>query len=274
MIRACQLHCEVAGADGGETLLLGGSLGTTLAMWEPQVQALRSRLRLVPFDHRGHGGSPVPPGPYDMADLGRDVLALLDRLGLERASYCGLSVGGMVGLWLGAHAPERIQRLVLISASAHMEGSAFLERASAVRAAGSAEVVADAVISRWFTPRFAAQHPEVTERYREMIARTPAEGYAACCEAVASFDARSELQRVAAPTLVICAVEDPSTPPEQGRAIADGIKGARLASVQDAAHLASVQQAEIVTRLIAEHLRGTADRGHLAGTRTVRGQEG
>jgi 3-oxoadipate enol-lactonase len=251
---ACKLHFALTGPEGAPVLLLGGSLGTALAMWEPQVQALRSQLRLVPFDHRGHGGSPVPPGPCEIADLGRDVVALLDRLDLDRASYCGLSIGGMIGQWLGAHAPDRIDRLVLISTSARLEGSAFVERAGAVRAAGTAEVVADAVLSRWLTPPWAKEHPDVVAGLRQMIASTPAEGYAACCEAVASFDGRSELGRIRAPTLVISARDDPSTPPDHGRALVRGIAGARLEVVDDAAHLASVQQADAVSRLIASHL--------------------
>ncbi|MBV9533799.1 MAG: 3-oxoadipate enol-lactonase [Solirubrobacterales bacterium] len=251
---SCELHFELAGRDSAPALLLGGSLGTTLRMWEPQVRALESQLRLVAFDHRGHGGSPGPPGPYEIADLGRDVLALLDRLGLERACYCGVSIGGMVGLWLGVNAAERVDRLVLISTSAHMDGAAFLQRAAAVRAAGTPEVVADAVVSRWFTPRWAAQHQDVAARYREMISATPAEGYAGCCEAVASFDLRGELSRMAAPTLVIAGSGDPATPPEHGRLIAQAVPDGRLVVVEQAAHLASVEQADAVTSLIAGHL--------------------
>lgn len=250
----CELRFVRAGPETAPALLLGGSLGTTLSMWEPQVRALESRLSLVAFDHRGHGGSPVPPGPYEIADLGRDALALLDRLGLERACYCGLSIGGMVGLWLGVNAPERVDRLVLISTSAHMDGAPFLERAAAVRAAGTPAIVADAVISRWFTQRWRAQHTDVAARYREMIAATPAEGYAGCCEAVASFDLRGKLSAVAAPTLVIAGSEDPATPPEHARLIADAIPDARLAVVEHASHLANVEQAGAVTSLIAGHL--------------------
>jgi 3-oxoadipate enol-lactonase len=162
-------------------LVLGGSLGTTEAMWEPQLAALGEDFDLIAFDHRGHGASPVAPGPYTIADLGLDVVALLDRLGLERVAYCGLSIGGMVGQWLAVNAPERIEALVLICTAARVptpEG--YLDRAAAVREAGTPEGVADAVIARWFTAPFAAAHPELVARHRAMIAATPAEGYAGC----------------------------------------------------------------------------------------------
>ena len=153
------LHHEISGPDGAPALVMGGSLGTTLKMWDGQLP-LAERLRLVRFDHRGHGGSPVPAPPYEIADLGRDVLALMDALRIERASYCGTSIGGMAGMWLGANAPERIEKLVLICTSAHMPpASAWRERAAAVLEAGSPEVVADAVVERWLTPDYAAEHP-------------------------------------------------------------------------------------------------------------------
>ncbi len=251
----CPLYHEVTGPADGPALLLGGSLGTTLRMWDPQVPALSARWRVVRLDHRGHGGSPVPDGPYAIDDLGRDVLALLDRLGLERASWCGLSLGGMVGMWLAAHAPERIDGLVLVSTSAHLPpASAYAQRAAAVREAGTPAVVADAVVGRWFTPGYASAHPNVVARHRAMIAATPAEGYAGCCEAIARLDLRADLGRIVTPTLVIAAADDPATPPPHGEAIARGVRGARLEIVPDAAHLASVQQPDVVNRLIADHL--------------------
>ena len=150
------LHHEIAGDERAPVLLLGCSLGTSVAMWEPQVAPLAERLRVIRYDHRGHGASPVPPGPYDIEDLGRDVLALMDRLGVERASLGGVSLGGMVAMWLGANAPDRVERLVLCCTSAHMPpASAWAERAAKVRAAGTTEVVADAVVERWLTPAFA-----------------------------------------------------------------------------------------------------------------------
>ncbi len=251
----CELHHETAGAGEATPLLLGGSLGTTLAMWAPQLEPLAQRRRVIRFDHRGHGGSPVPPGPYGIEDLGADVLALLDSLGIERACYCGLSIGGMVGMWLAANAPQRIDRLILICTSAHLPPRAgWADRAASVRSAGSPEVVADAVLERWFTADFAEHNPGVIARYRAMIAATPAEGYACCCEVIGALDLRRDLPRITAPTLVVAGAQDPATPPVHGREIAGLIPAAALRVVDDAAHLANVQQAAAVNRLIIDHL--------------------
>jgi 3-oxoadipate enol-lactonase len=246
------------GRSGAPVLLLAGSLGTTGAMWEPQLAELGEAFELIVFDHRGHGASPVPPGPYAVADLGRDVVALLDRLKLERVAYAGLSIGGMVGQWLAVHAPERIQALVLICTAARVPvPELYLERAAAVRAAGTPEVVADAVVQRWFTPRYAAADPELAARHREMIASTPAEGYAGCCEAIAGMDLREEISAITAPTLVVAGAEDQALPPEHGRAIAQAVPDARFELLDPAAHLATVERADEVTRLIHDHLGGS-----------------
>jgi 3-oxoadipate enol-lactonase len=246
-------HHEISGIDGAPTLLVGASLGTTLEMWDGQLP-LAERLRLVRYDHRGHGGSPTPPPPYEIADLGRDVLALMDSLGIERASYCGLSIGGMVGLWLGANAPERLERLVVICTAARLAASGWRERAAAVLEAGSTEVVADTVVERWLTPDYAAEHPDVRARLRAMLAATDPAGYAACCGAIERLDMREQLRAIKAPTLVISGSDDPATPIEHQRLIAEAIGGARHEVVGPAAHLAAVQQPEAVNRLILEHL--------------------
>lgn len=249
------LHHGTAGPEDAPVVLLGSSLGTTSAMWDAQVPALAERLRIVRFDHRGHGGSPAPPGPYEIADLSADVLALMDRLGVQRAHYCGLSLGAMVGMWLAANAPDRVDRLVLICTSAHLSpASMWAQRAAAVRAAGTPEVVADRVVDGWLTPAFAAAHPEQRRRLRDMLAANPPDGYAACCGAIERMDLRDELPSIAAPTLVISGAQDPAAPPEHQQLIADAIPGARLEVVDDAAHLAAVQQPQIVTRLILDHL--------------------
>ena len=238
------LHHEVAGPAGAPTVLLGGSLGTTLEMWDPQVPALAERLRVV--------RSPVPAGPYEIADLGRDVLALMDALAIEHAAYVGLSIGGMVGMWLGSHAPERIDRLALLCTSAHLPpASAWAERAATVRAAGSTEPIADAVVARWLTKPFARAHPEVLAELRAMLAAQSPDGYAACCGAIERMDLRPDLGAVRAPVLVIAGEDDRATPPEHAQVIAGAIPGARLEVLTAAAHLASVEQPDAVTRLPA-----------------------
>ena len=254
---AVALHHVADGPADAPVLLLGGSLGTALDMWEPQVGPLAATRRVVRFDHRGHGGSPVPAAPYTIAQLGEDVVALLDRLEIARADYVGLSIGGMVGQWLAIHAPQRIGRLVLICTAPHSASpDPWLQRAARVRAAGSPEVVADAVVERWFTHRWAISHPDIVARHRAMIAATDADGYAGCCEAIAGLDERPGLPRIAAPTLVIGGAQDAALPATHSRAIAAAIPGARLEILDPGAHLASVERADTVTQLIAEHLGG------------------
>jgi 3-oxoadipate enol-lactonase len=250
------IHHEVSGPADAPAILLGESLGTTLAMWDGQAP-LAERLRTVRYDHRGHGRSPMPPGPYEIADLGRDVLALMDRLGLDRASHCGVSLGGMVGMWLAANAPERVERLILICTSAHMPpASAWAERAATVRRTGGTETIADAVVERWLTPGYAAERPDVRATLRDMLAGASPEGYAACCDAIRDMDLRPLLGRIEAPTLVISGAEDQAAPPEHQRLIADAIPGARHEVLSPAAHIAPVEQPEAVTTLIVEHLGG------------------
>jgi 3-oxoadipate enol-lactonase len=250
------LHHQQDGGGEGTVLLLGGSLGTSLSMWDPQLPALAADRRVIRFDHRGHGRSPVPDGPYTIAELGSDALALMDRLGIERADYCGLSIGGMVGQWLAIHAPDRVDRLVVIcSAPDTLHPDAFRERARAVREAKTTTVVADRVVANWFTEGYAAAHPEVVARHRQMIADTPVEGYASCCEAIAAHDVTADLASVRSPTLVIAGAEDRAIPPSQGERIAAAIPAARFELLDPASHLASVEQADAVTRLIIDHLQ-------------------
>jgi 3-carboxy-cis,cis-muconate cycloisomerase len=252
------LHHREHGSGEGAPLLLGGSLGTTLAMWDPQVETLAARRRVIRFDHRGHGGSPVPAGPYTIAALGADVIALMDRLGLARADYAGVSIGGMVGQWLAVHAPERIGRLIVISSAPDtLNPGAFRERARLVREAGSTEPVADAVVAGWFTDGFAAAHPTVVAAHRQMIVDTPVDGYASCCEAVAAHDLGAGLATVRSPALVVAGAQDRAIPPSQGERIAAAIPGARFELLDPGSHLLSVERADAVNRLILEHLQAS-----------------
>jgi 3-oxoadipate enol-lactonase len=250
------LHHTVDGPDGAPLLVLGSSLGTSGAMWQPQLAGLVSRFRVVRYDHRGHGSSPVPPGPYRIEDLGMDLLALLDHLGLDRVHLGGLSLGGMVAMWLAAHAPERVDRLVLLCTSARLgPPETWVRRAASVRAGGM-ETIAEAVLARWFTPGFVERHPGVVGWARRLLFTTPPEGYAGCCAAIGKMDLIPVLGRITAPTLVIAGAEDPATPPDHGALIAAGIPGARLTVVPGAAHLANVEQPDEIDRLLPEFLGG------------------
>ncbi|MCA1717162.1 MAG: 3-oxoadipate enol-lactonase [Actinobacteria bacterium] len=252
------LHHVLEGPEEAPMLVASNSLGTTLRVWDDQAPALRERFRLLRYDHRGHGESPVPPGPYAIDDLGRDVLALLDRLEVERFSFCGLFIGGMVGMWVASEAPERVERLVLCCTLARFEPpDDWDSRADTVRADG-VDAIADAVLERWFTPAFRESHPEVVEWSGSMLRGTPAEGYAGCCEAIRDADLRSRLGAIRAPTLVVAGAGDPAAPPEGAELIRDSIPDACLVVVEQAAHLANVEQPEAVTRAVLEHLEPVA----------------
>lgn len=250
---AVEVHAQVEGAEDAPVLVLSPSLGSTLDMWEPQALALRDHFRVVRYDPRGHGRSPASPGPYQIEDLAGDVLGLLDRLGVPAVHFCGLSLGGMTGMWLAAHSPERIRRLVLCCTAAKLPPEPWAERAAAVRGAGTASI-ASTVVTRWLTPSYAAAHPDLVRRLRAMVEAASDEGYAACCEAIQRMDLLDVLPRVRAPTLVLAGREDPATPPEHAQRIAARIPGARLEVLSPAAHLANLEQADAVTKLLLEHL--------------------
>lgn len=247
-------HVVDGPAADAPVLVLGSALGTTASLWEPLVPALSATLRVVRYDHRGHGRSPVPPGPYRLADLGHDVIDLLDSLGVARAHLGGVSLGSMVALWVAAHHPSRVDRLILAGTAAQLgPPENWRSRAATVREQGMAGI-ASTVVGRWLPETFAAAHPDVRQQLLDAVLSTPVEGYAACCAALETMDLHADLAKVQAPTLVIAGSEDQSTPPELGRAVAAGIPGARLVEIPGAAHLSPVSHTDEVTRLITEFL--------------------
>ena len=249
-----ELHYTVEGVADGPPLVLGASLGTDTALWQPQVPELAGRFRLIRYDHRGHGRSPVPPGPYRIEDLGDDLLALLDRLGVARAHLVGLSLGGMTALRLAARNPERVDRMAVLCTSARLgPAQGWLDRAATVRAEGTG-AVAEAVVGRWYTEAYAAAHPAEVAASRAMVASVPAEGYAGCCEAIASMDLTADLADISAPTLAVAGAEDLATPPEHLERIASGVKDGSLLVLPQAAHVAALEQPEAVTRALLDHL--------------------
>jgi 3-oxoadipate enol-lactonase len=248
----------VEGPEDAPPLVLGSSLGATHEMWEPQVAPLAQRFRLVRYDRRGHGRSPVVAGPTTLDDLGRDLVALLDELGLERVSFCGLSLGGLEGMWLALETPDRITRLVVCCTGASFPPrETWVERAAVVRA-GGVGAIADAVLERWFTGGFRDTRPDVVTRFREMLVATPPEGYAACCDALRDADLTPRLGAISVPTLVLTGAEDPSVPPERGDALATALPNATPTVVEGAAHLANVEQPEAVTEALLRHLKEAA----------------
>jgi 3-oxoadipate enol-lactonase/4-carboxymuconolactone decarboxylase len=268
------LYHRVDGPAGAPTLVLLNSLGTGGEMWASCVGPLAERFRVVRIDARGHGRSPAPAAgpPCRLADLGRDVLAVLDRIGADRVHLAGVSLGGMTAMWLAAYHPERVARLALLCTAAHLPpADGWLERAATARTAGVA-ALAEAVLARWVTPELAGRDPDLVGRLRAMLVGTDPEAYAQCCEAIAAMDLRADLPRIAAPTLVLGGARDPATPLEHQRAIAAGIPGARLEVLDQAAHIATVAQPAAIAALLADHFGGTLAAG-LATRRAVLGEE-
>lgn len=230
------------GPAEAHVVVLPSSLGTTTELWEENLPFWGDTFRVLRYDQRGRNS---------VDRLGADLLELLDQHGVERVSVCGLSLGGATAMWVAANAPERVDRLVLACTSARFgEPGPWLERAAVVREQGL-EPIADATVARWFT---SAAPPEVVARFRQMLVETPRESYAACCDALARWDFRERLAEIAAPTLVIAGAEDPATPPEHTKAIAQGIPDAKLIVLPGAAHLANVERAEEFSRLVNDHL--------------------
>jgi 3-oxoadipate enol-lactonase len=252
---AIAVSYTVDGAADAPVVVLSNSLGASRGMWDPQVPALAERYRVVTYDTRGHGESPAPAGPYSLDDLVDDLVALLDEVGAERAHVAGLSLGGMTAMRLAAREPGRVDRLALLCTSAKPDPQPFLDRAAAVRSGGTAPL-APTVASRWVTPPFAAEHPDLVARLEAMIAGSDDEGYAACCEVVAAVDLREDLGRIAAPTLVVSGAEDPALPPPHQQVIADGIPGAELLTVSPGAHLANLERTLEVTGALLGHFDG------------------
>ena len=236
----------IDGPEGAPVLVLSNSLGTTLELWDSQAERFARTHRVLRYDTRGHGGSVVSPGPYTFDQLGGDVVALLDALNIERASFCGISMGGFTGLWLGVHASERLNHLVVANSAAKIgTAEGWISRAALVREKGAAAMaeLAASSPSRWFTDAFVAAQPEVARRAQGWIAAIAPEGYAACCEALAQADLRSAIGGInttAVPTLLIAGAFDPVTTVADAQAMQAAMAGAQVAQVQ-ASHLSNLE---------------------------------
>jgi len=237
----CLINVSAEGRDDGPALILSNSLGATLQMWEPQMKALTQVFRVIRYDRRGHGKSDVPPGPYSIERFGRDVLAILDNLDIEKVHWCGLSMGGMVGQWLGANAPDRLDKIILANTNCYYpDPTNFLNRIKAVKEGGIA-AIADAVIASWLTASFREREPQTAAWLNAMLLASPVEGYTACCEALSTLDQRDLLARIKSPTLVIAGRQDMSTPISAAEFIRDRIAGASM-TILDTAHVSNVEQ--------------------------------
>jgi len=250
------LHARDTGGDG-EAVVLAHAIGLDHRMWDALAETLAPRFRVVAFDTRGHGKSPVPPRPYSLADLAGDAAALLDRLGIARAHWVGLSMGGMIGQAFALAHPKRLARLVLANTTASYgpEGPANWQARIKLVEQGGLEAIRAAVEQRYFSDAFRRDHPEAVARTMARFMETPAQGYLGCCDAIAKLDFSGDLARIAAPTLVIAGSADVGTPVAMSEALAAGIPGARLAVIEGAAHLSSAEDpgafAAHVTRFLA-----------------------
>jgi 3-oxoadipate enol-lactonase/4-carboxymuconolactone decarboxylase len=255
---------QVAGPAAAPVLVLAASLGTDRRLWQPQLSSLVGRFRVVAVDRRGHGASAALGGdaPATVAELGADLVDLLDGLGVERAHVCGVSLGGMEAMWLAAHHPARVDRLVLAcTAPALPPREAWHDRAAAVRASGTAPLV-PTLLGRWFTPGFAERRPDVRDLVAAMLAATDPGAYAACCEAIGAMDLWAEAAALAAPTLVVAGAADPVVPPPLAVQLQQAIAGAGLTVLAGAAHLPGLERPDAFTAAVLEHLLGTpAERG-------------
>ncbi|MBU1236802.1 MAG: 3-oxoadipate enol-lactonase [Gammaproteobacteria bacterium] len=244
------IHYDVQGE--GPWLILSHSLGTDVTLWDDQMDTLTPHFRVLRFDTRGHGGSSAPTIPYDFAMLTADVLGLMDELDIERAHFCGISMGGMIAQHVALAAPERIDKLVLLSTTSGYPPEAralWAERIEGVRRDGVKPLV-KATLERWFTAPYRAALPEVMERIARLIRATPAAGYIGSCQAIAALDVTDRLSALRCPTLVIAGADDAGTPPAMGRKIAEQIPGARIELVSQASHLCNIEQKSRVNSLL------------------------
>lgn len=254
-VRGEDFHIRIDGDEGAPVLLLSNSLGTNLSMWDPQIPEWSKHFRVVRYDSRGHGLSPAPDEPYSIAMLADDALAILDALGIDKAHWCGLSKGGMVGQWLATHHGDRLGRVVLANTAAHMGPPELWDgRIRTVRTQGMS-VLVQPTLERWFTPEFRETAKETVAKVSEMLATTSPLGYANCCGAIRDMDQRETIRAVRNPVLVVIGQRDPATPPAAGHEIAGAIPGAQRIELA-AAHLSNLEQPEAFGRAVTDFLKG------------------
>lgn len=237
-----QINYVVEGPAGAPLLVLSNSLGAELGMWNAQAAEFSGRFRVLRYDNRGHGQSSAPKGPYKLADVAGDAVALIEHMGEKSVMFCGLSLGGMVGMWLGTHRPDLVSKLVLCNTSALMGPREFWDgRIKAVREGGM-QAVMKPVMERWFTEGYRARAAGVIADVEKAFLKVSVEGYAGCCAAIRDMDQRDAIAGIKTPTMVVAGTFDPSTPPAMTRAIADAITGSKYIELPTA-HLSNIEAA-------------------------------
>jgi 3-oxoadipate enol-lactonase len=253
-LKDVRIFYEISGAESAPVLLFSNSLGTNTAMWDPQMEPLSREFRILRYDTRGHGRSSATPGPYTIDQLAEDVLGLLDKLNIPQVYFCGLSMGGMIGMLLGLSAPQRLRKLVLCSTAPKIGfPDVWNTRIATVQKGGMAAVV-DGILERWFTPEFRAKSPNAIEHTRKMLLATDAAGYVATCAAIRDYDAREAIRNIETPTLIVGGAYDPVISTQDGHFMAERIRGARYKELP-AAHLSNIEAAEAFTMELRSFLR-------------------
>ncbi|TAN20176.1 MAG: 3-oxoadipate enol-lactonase [Actinomycetota bacterium] len=272
-VNGVRFRVRIDGSEGSPWLLMLNSLSTTYEMWDEQIPILTGHFRVIRYDQRGHGGSGAPPGPYSIEELGSDALGILDAVGAARASLCGLSLGGMISMWLAANAPERIERMVISCTSANFAPPEFwTDRAAFVRSNGTSGLYGS-LLERWFTGQIDVRNPGAKDMIASMLNACDPEGYAGVCEALARADLRAELSSISAPTLVIAGSFDPATPPATALSLYDAIADSSLVVIPDASHLANLEQPDLFVDAVMEHLVGSPKTRGMAVRTQVLGKD-
>ena len=242
------------GHPGNPSIVFSNSLGTDHSMWQAQADALSKDFYVIRYDTRGHGKSASPKGPYQLSQLGQDVIALLDFLHIEKAHFCGLSMGGVTGQWLGLHAPDRLRKLVIANTAAKVGTSeAWLIRASTVRA-GGLNSVADSAASRWFSPTFVEQQPLIVSALIAHLRAESTEGYASCCEALSNADFREEIHAIPNATLIIAGQSDPVTTESDAAFLQQKIAGSKTVALP-ASHISNIEAEKHFTQVLSDFLK-------------------
>jgi 3-oxoadipate enol-lactonase len=250
------LNTRVDGAEGAPWVVLSNSLGSNLSMWDGQIELLTSKYRVLRYDHRGHGASDVPPGPYSLDKLVGDVIELMDHFGIEKADWIGLSMGAMTGMGLAIHHPDRFGRMVLADgrADAPEMFRAMWDQRIAVVSEGGTEAVADGTLGMWLTEDWRAANPEATAAVRAMIASTDPKGYIACCQGLKELDYLKDLGSVRVPVLYICGAEDKGAPPDVMKAMKAATPGAAYVEIPAAGHVPNINRPEAFNAALAQFL--------------------
>lgn len=255
-VNGAVINYEIEGPEDAPVVTLSHALAASLNLWDFQSLLLRNSFRVLRFDTRGHGLSSAPPGPYTMESLSEDVVRLLDHLQIPKTDFVGISMGGMIGQVLAIKYPERLDRLVLCDTTSRVPpeaGPMWEDRVRKVATEGMASL-AQETLDRWLSEEFRRDHPQITNRIRNMILETPVPGYAGCCRAISSFDVSAEVSRIAAPTLIIVGENDPGAPVSASEALRQSVCNSRMVIVPKALHLPNIEAADFFNKQLLNFL--------------------